>query len=362
MRRAIWLAAGLACLLTFGGCGNGGSGEKWETAGAENAAGISGENGETEATEESGPPNAREVAISIPFTSGGEEYQLDGILTLPESVKKPAVAILIQGSGQSDYNETVGENHPFQDLAWGLADYGIATIRYHKRYYQYPELAPDHLTISDEVLDDAATAIAMAGELDSVDPEAIFLIGHSLGGMLAPEIARANPQIRGFISLAGSPRHLADILYDQNVDALNQMEDVNEVQAQASLAMLRQMVEQAKEASDLEDTDMLLGAPLSYWASLNALDAAGAAKELRIPMLFLQGTADFQVKWETDFAAWQTALEGHPNVRFQTYEGLNHLFMPTNGKTDVSEYEIPGQMDAKVIGDMAAFIQENAGL
>ena len=359
MRRTMWLAAGLACLLAFGGCGSSGVGNEGSAAGSGSAASVSGETGETET---SGPKHAREVSISIPFTSEGQEYQLDGILTLPESVKKPAVAILIQGSGQSDYNETVGENHPFQDLAWGLADHGIATIRYNKRYYQYPELAPEALTISDEVLEDAATAIAMAGEMDSVDPGAIFLIGHSLGGMLAPEIARTNPQLRGFISLAGSPRHLADILYDQNVDALEQREDVNQVQAQASLAMLGQMVEQAKEASSLKDTNMLLGVPLSYWASLNAIDASGAARNLRIPMLFLQGTADFQVKVETDFAAWQTALDGHPNARFQTYEGLNHLFMPTNGKTDASEYETPGQVDAQVIGDIASFIQENASL
>ena len=105
---------------------------------------------------------------------------------------------------------------------------------------------------------------------------------------------------------------------------------------------------------------MLLDVPQSYWASLNAMDTAEAARELTIPMLFLQGTADFQVKMETDFAAWQQVLEGHSNAQFQSYEGLNHLFMPTNGKMDASEYETPGQVDSRVIGDIAAFIQGNA--
>ena len=302
----------------------------------------------------------QEVAITIPFTSNGEEYQLDGVLTLPVGVEKPPVAILIQGSGQSDYNETLSGNRPFQDLAWGLAERGIASIRYNKRYYQFPGQAPANLTISDEVLEDAATAIALAGELDSVNGEAIFLIGHSLGGMLAPEIARENPAVRGLVSLAGSPRHLADILYDQNEDVLNRMDSLSEEQKAASLESLRQMVESAKAAADPESSQMLLDVPQSYWASLNAMDTAEAARELTIPMLFLQGTADFQVKMETDFAAWQQVLEGHSNAQFQSYEGLNHLFMPTNGKMDASEYETPGQVDSRVIGDIAAFIQGNA--
>ena len=302
----------------------------------------------------------KEQEIQIPFTSNGTEYQLDGVLTLPAGVEKPPVVILIQGSGQSDYNEAIKGNRPFQDLAFGLAEKGIASIRYNKRYYQFPGQAPGALTISDEVLDDAATAIQMAAGLDPVDGSRIYLIGHSLGGMLAPQIAQDNPQLAGLISLAGSPRSLADIVYDQNVDALDQMADINELQKQASLAQLKQMVEQAKSVSDLADQTDLIGLPACYWASLNKIDTVSIVKELKIPMLFLQGTADFQVKLDTDFAAWKEALDGHENAQFQTYEDLNHLFMKTNGKTDVSEYNVPGHVEQAVIDDIAAFILENA--
>ena len=302
----------------------------------------------------------KEQEIQIPFTSNGTEYQLSGVLTLPAGVEKPPVVILVQGSGQSDYNESIKGNKPFQDLAFGLAEKGIASIRYNKRYYQFPGQAPGALTISDEVLDDAATAIQMAAGLDSVDGSRIYLIGHSLGGMLAPKIAQDNPQLIGLISLAGTPRNLADVVYDQNVDALDQMADVNELQKQASLAQLKQMVEQAKSVSDLTDQTNLIGLPTCYWASLNQIDTVSIVKELKIPMLFLQGTADFQVKPDTDFAAWKEALDGHENAQFQTYEDLNHLFMKTNGKTDVSEYDVPGHVEQAVIDDIAAFILENA--
>ena len=39
---------------------------------------------------------------------------------------------------------------------------------------------------------------------------------------------------------------------------------------------------------------------------------------------------------------------------------MNHLFMKTNGKTDVSEYDVPGHVEQAVIDDIAAFILENA--
>lgn len=300
----------------------------------------------------------KEQEISIPFTSNGTEYQLTGVLTLPVGTEKPPIVIFVQGSGQSDYNEAIHENRPFQDIAWGLAEKGIASIRYNKRYYQFPAQVPEAITVSDEVLEDVATAISFASGLESVENSRIYLIGHSLGGMLAPKIMKDNSQLAGMISLAGSPRHLADIVYDQNVDALNQMENINELQKQASLAQLKQMIDQVKSVSDLTDTTALIGQPACYWASLNEIDTVALVKELTVPMLFLQGTADFQVKVDTDFAAWKEALEGHENAHFQVYDGLNHLFMKTNGKTDISEYDTPGHVDQAVIDDISAFIQE----
>ena len=49
------------------------------------------------------------------------------------------VVVLVQGSGPSDRDETIGPKQArSRDLAWGLASQGIAVLRYDKRTYVYP--------------------------------------------------------------------------------------------------------------------------------------------------------------------------------------------------------------------------------
>ena len=100
----------------------------------------------------------------------------------------------------------------------------------------------------------------------------------------------------------------------------------------------------------------MLGAPESYWYSLNQIDGAQLALDLAVPMLFLQGEADFQVYADTDFAMWQELLEEKEQASFRLYEGLNHMFMPSSGKRDVTEYDAPAHVEEQVIQDIADWI------
>lgn len=71
------------------------------------------------------------------ITVGAEGFKLPGTLTLPKSSatenRKFPLVILVHGSGPQDRDETIGPNKPFRDLAWGLAERGVAVIRYEKR-------------------------------------------------------------------------------------------------------------------------------------------------------------------------------------------------------------------------------------
>ncbi len=306
-------------------------------------------------------PTETDELIETAITIGEGELTLDGRLTMPggkyalKSSKTPVV-IFVHGSGQSDFDQTIGAaaNKPFKDLAHGLAKQGVASLRYNKRFYQYPQLAQDNMNINAEVLEDVTKAIDFVKQNEALGD--IYIVGHSFGAMMAPKIAKDNPDVAGIISLAGSPRNLADVIMDQNLDILNRDSNYSEKQKSKIIEMLQEHIDKAKSAkADDEQTD-ILGISSKYWASLNEIDSGAIAKSLDTPMFFLQGSADFQMNPNNDFEIWQEVLQGKENVQFKLYDGLNHLFMPTSGKTDTTEYDIKSNVSEEVILDIANWI------
>lgn len=286
---------------------------------------------------------------------GNDSMLLDGLLILPETVVSPPVVIMLQGSGQHDYDETIGLNKPFRDIAEGLARQGIASIRYHKRYYQYPETAPQSITVEDEVTNDAGWAVQFVSAREELRNSRIIILGHSLGGMLAPYVASLYSEVAGIICMAGSLRKLEDILLDQQTAILQALTDKTETEKASIAEALRSQVDRIKSLE--QDTqEAILGIPASYWESLNKLDIAGTSKDLSIPMLIQQGGADFQVYADIDFILWQEILKGRTNVTFKLYDNLNHLFMPTLGKRDAGDYALRSAVSERVIYDIADWI------
>ncbi len=151
-----------------------------------------------------------------------------GLVTLPATLSLPKGdgpfpgVVLVHGSGPHDRDETVGGTRVFQDLAQGLASRGVAVLRYEKRTKTFQkELAGTRdMTLEDEVLDDAVAALAVLRQAPGVDPAKVFVLGHSLGGMLAPRIAQMDGKTAGIVLLAAPSRPMSDVVRDQ-VDALS---------------------------------------------------------------------------------------------------------------------------------------------
>ena len=130
---------------------------------------------------------------------------LDGLLTLPARRGRSTAVVLVSGSGPQDKDETGGPNKPFRDLAEGLAERGIASLRYDKRTKAYPPAAnPADFTPTQEYVPDALAAINLLRSRPEVDPKGIYVLGHSQGGTYAPKIAQDHPAIAGVILLAAA--------------------------------------------------------------------------------------------------------------------------------------------------------------
>ncbi len=69
--------------------------------------------------------------------------------------------------------------------------------------------------MKEETIDDALDAVARLRTTDGIDPRRIFVLGHSLGGVVAPRIGQADPNLAGLIILAGATRPLEDLMVEQ---------------------------------------------------------------------------------------------------------------------------------------------------
>ncbi len=273
-------------------------------------------------------------------------YKLPGTLTIPNGKGPFPAVVLIQGSGPNDRDETVGANHPFADIAEGLSSRGIIVLRYDKRTYAIWNIDPQKITVDQEVIQDGVAAVALLRARRDVAHDRIFVIGHSLGATLAPEIAKKASPVAGLVMLAPAGRKLPQTIVEQ-VRFLGQ----------ASPAQLVEIERQANQLSahKMPATQTFLNAPASYYYDLDARDEVAIARGLDVPILILHGARDYQVIDE-DIRDWQNGLKGNAKVQVDTFPSLNHFFMAGQGKPTPAEYYAPGHVDAAVIGTIASFV------
>jgi dienelactone hydrolase len=310
------------------------------------------------------PPVERilpEDVVEEEIIIGREPWLLPGTLSLPRGGGPHPGLALVHGSGPQDRDETIGPNKPFRDLAWGLASRGVAVLRYEKRTLQHRDrlaAAGASMTVKEETVDDALSAALFLKERPGMDPKRIFVLGHSLGGMLVPRIAaRSGDDVAGFIIMAGATRPLEESIIEQ----VSYISGLDGELSEAEKARLGQIEEAAgriarlSAGEDLAGATAILGAPPAYWLDLKGYRPHEAALEIQQPLLILQGGRDYQVT-EADLRRWQEALGTRPGVRFKLYEALNHLFMPGEGRATPEEYQLPGTVAEEVIDEIASWI------
>jgi len=323
------------------------------------------------------PAYARpDTFVERPVVIGAAPFALPGLVTLPRGAGPFPAAVLVHASSRHDGDETIGGVKVFKDLAWGLASAGVAVVRYEKRTKRYPEITEQPgFTVQHGVIEDVISAVGVLAAQPEVDPTRIALLGHGVGGMLAPRIAvELGDRIAGIALLAANSRPV-DVVTQGQLDYLTELvarmpapapgapaptdhlgRQVHTTSAQ--LVILRKLLERMR-APDLRPDELLFAGDMkivgSYFVELRSYDALAVARSIDLPILIGHPENDYQITM-ADFAGWRDGLAGRARTRARLYHGLNHMFVATTGPSTPEEYLRPDHVAPIVIDELAHFV------
>ncbi len=305
------------------------------------------------------PTSAAIGVRNVDVTVGRDDLALPGTLVLPSGRGPFPAIVFVSGSGPNDRDETVGPNHPFRDLADGLASHGIATLRYDKATKVHPQsIDLQTFTPTQEYVPDAVAAVQLLRERADIDPRRIVVLGHSQGGTFAPKIASTEPLVSGIILLAAAAAPFGATLLRQTT-YLAGLQPPAAIITDAQLAQLR------GQAALIDDPELPLTTPAAalpggigsrYWLDLTHLDPVATARSLAVPILLLQGERDYQVTVADDLVLWERGLAGREGVTEKRYRNANHLFLDGEGPPNPAEYSVPGTLDPALVSDIASWM------
>lgn len=297
-------------------------------------------------------------------TVGSGPLAVPGTLSLPRQPGRRPAVVLLAGSGPLDRDETFGRNKPLKDVAWGLASRGVAVLRFDKVTYAHPDevRAAPTFTLADEYVPHAVAAIDLLKQHPEVDAGRVFVLGHSLGGTVAPRVAAAEPSVAGLVILAGGaqPLHWAAVRQVRYLASLDPATSAASGSAIEALSKQARMVDSQDLSPSTPAGELPFGVSAPYWLDLRAYRPVEVAAALGKPILVLQGGRDYQATVADDLAAWKAGLAHRPDVTIRVYEADNHLFFPGSGPSAPTEYEPVQHVDAAVVADIASWLTPDA--
>ena len=293
--------------------------------------------------------------VATPIDRTDTPSPMHGTLLAPEAETR-AVAVIIAGSGPTDRDgNSPGMGivaAPYRLLAEGLAERGVATVRYDKRGAGANVMAalPEDRLRFDDFAADARAFVAEA--VQRAGRPCAWLIGHSEGALVAEVAAQGDPQVCGLILLSPAGRPAADVLREQ----YGQAPEPYRSQAFAVLDALEAGTE--PPAVDPALATGFRASVYPYLRSWFALDPAALLAAYDGPVLIARGSTDIQVS-AADAAALAAAK---PTARVVEWPGVNHVLKtaPQDRAGNIAVYMTPDlPLAPGVVEDVAGFILDH---
>jgi pimeloyl-ACP methyl ester carboxylesterase len=321
------------------------------------------------------PKRPQEPKPPLPYDEAEVTYAnpragvaIAGTLSLPRTPGPHPAVLLITGSGPQDRDEFVAGHRPFLVLADHLTRAGIAVLRADDRGIGKSTGDFKDATTAD-FADDALAGVEFLKTRREVDATRIGLVGHSEGGLVAPMVAAKSTDVAFVVLMAGVGVPADELLALQS-KLLMKAEGANDGIITANEEMQRRMFAIVREDPDPDSAARkmkALGEELAaklaaedsttaafvaesieggirmvntkWFRYLLTIDPAVALRQVKAPVLAVNGALDLQVEPKQNLPAIEKALRegGNKDVTVVEMPGLNHLFQ--NARTgSFSEY------------------------
>ena len=317
---------------------------------------------------------------------------LAGTFVRPQGSGPFPAVLLLSGSGAQDRDETLFAHHPFAVLAEHLARNGIASLRLDDRGTGESTGDYDTTTIAD-LVSDADASLAALRAMPGVSKAGV--VGHSLGGLVAPRVAGAD-----FLVLLAAPAVKGSDLYPLQIERLTRAATAQADSATSAMAShafataIRAAMQPLLDAPTAPDSVLQISMETAFNAALvdvptgarqivglagpqyaqvrhqvvagmlsNELrgillsDPAPALAALSVPTIALYGSLDAQVPADQNAPAMRAA---DPRAEVVVLAGKNHLFQSATTGAATEYGQIEETMAPEALGAVTAFIQHTA--
>jgi alpha/beta superfamily hydrolase len=260
----------------------------------------------------------------------------------------PAV-ILISGSGPQDRNSELLNHKPFLVIADYLTKRGIAVLRVDDRGTGEAEGEYNETGLNGFV-NDTESAFEFLKTRKEINHSKIGLIGHSLGGIIAPIIASENTDVSFIVILAGSGIRgdKLMLLQKEKIERKMGVPETGITQGQNNMKGAYDIILKSNDNKTELQTELknyftkVFGAMLPesqiqtiseqmsipWLTDFIKFDPQTSLSETKCPVLALNGSNDLQVPPKENLEIIEKILKenGNEDVETKQLENLNHLF------------------------------------
>ncbi|PQJ26779.1 hypothetical protein BSZ35_17745 [Salinibacter sp. 10B] len=316
----------------------------------------------------------------VTFKSESDGVTLAGTLSMPDKEGPHPAVVLLQGSGDNGRDYAYRGHKFFLVLADHLTRHGIAVLRYDLRGVDESEGRLSGASLED-LARDAASALRFLKERPSIEAGSVGLVGHSMGGMIAPWI-HDQFQDAAFLALLAPlslPGH--QVLSQQRARIADvagaSPAEVDSIRKQSRwiFEILRSDRDSADVASQLrpifrnggaqnDRLQLKVEANTSPWfRDFARYDPRPALRQVEVPILVLFGGEDLLVPPQQNAAPMRAALaDSRSNrVSVRVLEGLNHRMQPTKTERASETAEIETTIAPEVLEQLTKWIRDRVG-